>query len=108
MDYIIKNHKGVYIWLNQNGMPVACTEHEKTLFEYSKARNILDNLPKTLKRLQFKVNPVPDIVDKIEYTNKTMEEKVIQTSSYTISDSLEKMDWEVWYLRWHIKGGRKE
>jgi hypothetical protein len=37
MDYIIRNHKGVHIRLNSNGAPVTCAEHEKTLFEYSKA-----------------------------------------------------------------------
>ena len=44
MDYVIKNHKGVYIRLNQNGAPVTCAEHEKSLFEQSKAKNILDSL----------------------------------------------------------------
>lgn len=53
MDYIIKNHKGVHIRLNSNGAPVTCAEHEKTLFEYSKAKNILNSLPKTLRRLNF-------------------------------------------------------
>ncbi len=90
MDYIIKNHKGVFIRLNQNGMPVTCTEHEKTLFEYSKARNILDNLPKTLRRLQFSVAPVPDIIYGTEPANKPIEKKVIQTSNYTLPDNLAK------------------
>ena len=35
LDYVIKNHKNVYIRLNKNGAPVTCGEHEKTLFEYS-------------------------------------------------------------------------
>lgn len=61
MDYVIKNHKGVYIRLNYNGAPVTCAEHEKSLFEQSKAKNILDSLPKTLKRLKFKVEPILDI-----------------------------------------------
>lgn len=62
MNYVIKNHKDVYIRLNQNGAPVTCSEHEKGLFEYSKAENILNSLPKTLKRLNFKVETIPDIV----------------------------------------------
>ena len=61
MDYVIKNRKGVYIRLNDNGTPVTCAEHEKSLFEQSKAKNIFDNLPKTLKRLNFKVEPILDI-----------------------------------------------
>lgn len=46
MDYVIKNHKNLYIRLNHNGMPVTCAEHERTLFEQSKANNILKSLPK--------------------------------------------------------------
>lgn len=61
MDYVIKNHKSVYIKLNQNGRAVTCSELEKGLFEESKAKNILDSLPKTLKRLNFTVEPIPDI-----------------------------------------------
>lgn len=61
MDYVIKNHKSVYIKLNQNGRAVTCSELEKGLFEESKAKNILGSLPKTLKRLNFTVEPIPDI-----------------------------------------------
>lgn len=61
MDYVIKNHKNVYIKLNQNGTAITCPESEKGLFEESKAKNIVGSLPKTLKRLNFKVEPLPDI-----------------------------------------------
>lgn len=87
MDYVIKNHKNVYIRLNSNGKPVTCAEQQKTLFEYSKAKNILGSLPKTLKRLNFKVDPVPDIPDK-ENAIKQAEKRVIQNQNYIVSDSL--------------------
>lgn len=64
MNYVIRNNKNVYIRLNSNGSPITCTEQQKTLFEYSKAKNVLTSLPKTLKRLKFKVEPVPDIIQK--------------------------------------------
>jgi len=64
LDYVIKNHKNLYIRLNENGRPVTCSEHEKTLFEESKAKNIVGCLPKTLKRLNFKVEAIPDIMQK--------------------------------------------
>ena len=83
MDYVIKNHKNLYIRLNKNGNAVTCAEHEKTLFEYSKANNILDNLPKTLKRLKFKVEAVPDIIQKSE-------ERIIENNKYIVSESLQK------------------
>lgn len=61
MDYVIKNHKNVYIKLNRNGAVITCSESEKGLFEKSKAKNIIGSLPKTLKRLNFKVEPISDI-----------------------------------------------
>lgn len=88
MDYVIKNHKNVYIRLNKNGTPVTCAEHEKTLFEQSKAKNILDSLPKTLRRLNFKVEAVPDIIIKDE--NIQAEKKQIQNVDYLISDNLQQ------------------
>lgn len=83
MDYVIKNHKNVYIRLNGNGSPVTCTEHDKTPFEFSKARNIVDSLPKTLRRLHFKVEAIPEIIAKPE-------EKVIQKEDYLVSDNITK------------------
>ena len=83
MDYVIKNHKNVYIRLNQNGKTVTCADHEKTLFEYSKAKNILDSLPRTLKRLNFKVEAVPDIIQQPR-------EKIIESSNYIVSDGLQR------------------
>lgn len=61
MDYVIKNNNNVYIKLNQNGTAITCPESEKGLFEESKAKNIVGCLPKTLRRLNFKVVPIPDI-----------------------------------------------
>lgn len=87
MDYVIKNHKNVYIRLNKNGTPVTCAEHEKTLFEYSKAKNILDGLPKTLRRLNFKVDPIPDIAPK-EDKKRDSDKKVIENNNYIVSDEI--------------------
>ncbi len=83
MDYAIKNHKNVYIRLNKNGTPVTCAEHEKTLFEQSKAKNILDSLPKTLRRLKFRVEAVSDIIQKPE-------ERIIESNNYIVSDNLQQ------------------
>lgn len=64
MNYIIRNNKGVYIRLNNNGKAVTCSKDKKTIFEHSKAKNIVDNLQSTLKRLNFKVEPLPEIISK--------------------------------------------
>lgn len=47
--------------MSENGKPTTCSEEDKGLFEFSKAKNILDHLPKTLQKLKFKVEAVPDI-----------------------------------------------
>lgn len=89
MDYVIRNHKGVYIRLNKNGAAVTCSEHEKGLFEYSKAENILNSLPKTLKRLNFKVEPLPEIT---QQANKEVisvfKRKIIENSDYEVSENV--------------------
>lgn len=81
MDYVIKNNKNVYIKLNKNGRPVTCSVYEKTLFERSKAKNIVDSLPKTLRKLNFKVEGIPDIKPK---------QKTIQKEKYMVSDEIKK------------------
>lgn len=86
MDYVIKNHKNVYIRLNKNGAAVTCAEHEKTLFEESKARNVLNGLPKTLKRLNFTIEAIPDI--RPTNVDKKTDVKIIECKNYIVSDSI--------------------
>lgn len=92
MDYVItNNNRNVYIRLNDKGSPVTCSKKEAQRFENSKARNILDHLPRTMKKFHFKVEAIPDEIvhkEKIvtqETTNK--KEKRIVSTYYTISDS---------------------
>ena len=86
LDYVIKNSKNVFIQLNENGRPVTCTENNKGIFEYSKAKNICENLPKTLKQLRFCVEAIPAIPEKREE-----EQKIIVTNTYTPSEKV--MEW---------------
>lgn len=72
--------------MNHNGAPVTCAEHEKSLFEQSKAKNILDSLPKTLKRLNFEVEPILDIEQ--NKLNSTADRKVIKNENYIIPDQI--------------------
>ena len=82
MDYIIRNSNNLYIKLNENGQPVTCGNSQKDLFEYSKAMNICNSLPKTLKKMNFKVEAVPEIQPKID------EQNVITTNIYEPSDNV--------------------
>jgi hypothetical protein len=61
VDYVIKNYKNVYIKLNSQGRAETCSNSDKQLFEFHKAKNICDCLPKTLKKMNFKVEAVPEI-----------------------------------------------
>ncbi len=83
MEYVIKNHKNLYIRLNSNGTPVPCAEHEKTLFEQSKAKNILNSLPKTLRKLKFRIEAAPNICNKIE-------RKTIEDNNFVVTDNISK------------------
>ena len=83
MDYVINNNKGVYIKLNSSGSPITCSEKDKGLFEYSKAKNILDHIPKTMKKMHFKVEAIPDVKPKSD--NKV---KNISKEDYVPSDNI--------------------
>ena len=93
LDYCIKNNKNVFIKLDNNGSPMTCVESVKGIFEYSKARNILDNIPKTLKRLNFKLEAIPEIPQKVE------NHKAIATNAYVPSEKV---------TRWINKLGQLE
>ncbi len=54
MDYVITNpRKKLYIRMDKNSFPETGTKQMAQRFESSKARNILDSLPKTLKKFHF-------------------------------------------------------
>lgn len=88
MNYVIKNHKNLYIRLNENGKPVTCSERGRGVFEHSKAKNILDNLQKNLKKLNFKVEPIPEIIRQRGEEYKEVEKQVIQNENYVIPDNV--------------------
>lgn len=82
LDYVIRNNGGLYIKLNENGAPVTCNELQKDLFEYSKANNICNSLPKQLKKFKFFVEAVPEIHPKIQ------EQQLITTNTYNPSENV--------------------
>ena len=92
LDYVIRNG-AIFIKLNESGAPVTCTESQKGLFEYSKAKNICASLPKTLKKMNFKVEAIPDIQLKVE------DQKIITTNAYVPSEKV---------TRWINKLGQLE
>ena len=81
LDYVIRNG-AIFIKLNESGAPVTCVESQKGLFEYSKAKNICASLPKTLKKMNFRVEAIPDIPPKVD------EQNVITTNTYVPSENV--------------------
>lgn len=59
MSYVIVN-KYYGVKLDKKGKPMSCKKGDAQIFEYSKAKNICDTLPKTMKNLRFHVEPVTD------------------------------------------------
>ena len=84
MDYVIKNDRNVYVKLNKQGCLVTCVEAVKGIFEYSKAKNLLASMPKSLKRFNFKLKAISEI------TEKPKEETVIEKEDYILSDEVNK------------------
>lgn len=75
LDYVIVNtDRKVFIRLNKNGKPETCAKAQR--FESSKARNILDNLPKPLKKFHFKVEAIPEEMIHKKETNIRVEQGV--------------------------------
>lgn len=76
----------MYIKLNENGTPVTCVEAVKGIFEFSKAKNLLVSLPKSLKRFNFQLEAIPEIKQKEEIK----ESKVLENQTYTVSEDISR------------------
>lgn len=52
---MIENGSGVYICLDENGQPMTCSKVYRQIFTEKKAKSILKNIPKKLRRFNFQV-----------------------------------------------------
>lgn len=89
MEYAIVNNNGVYIRLN-NGQPVACTKKTRDTFQKQKAENILEHLPKSMRRLHFKLECIPDIKMEtpVERIVKATKASIKGNDGYEVSESV--------------------
>lgn len=84
MQYVIANsNKNVFVRLNAEGRPETCSKNDRQLFEYSKAKNIVKHLPKTLKRFHFRTEAVPDMSSPIVQKQTT-----IQNDHYIVHENI--------------------
>ena len=77
MEYAIVNNNGVYI-RNDDGQLITCSKRTRGTWSKRKAENILDHLPKSMRRLNFKLECIPDI--KIE----TPVERIVKATKISI------------------------
>lgn len=77
MEYAIVNNNGVYIRIN-DGQLITCSKRARGTWSKQKAENILDHLPKSMRRLHFKLECIPDI--KIE----TPVERIVKATKISI------------------------
>ena len=89
MEYAIVNNNGVYIRLN-NGQPVACTKKTRDTFQKQKAENILEHLPKSMRRLHFKLECIPDIKMEtpVERIVKATKSSIKGCDGYEVAESV--------------------
>lgn len=88
MDYVITNPTNkIFIRLDSKGSPQTCVSQMAQRFEFSKAKNILANLPKTLKNFGFRVDPIPEIPSK-NLEKEMAEPKVLKKENYIVSDNI--------------------
>lgn len=91
MDYLIANpNKQVFIRLDNNGRPETCGRETAQKFESSKAKNIVDHLPRTLKRFHFRAQAIPEITPQVNKNIvQEMEKNVIQGNvDYEVTENI--------------------
>lgn len=88
MEYVIRNHKKLYIALNKNGRAETCSEQNKGVFTEEKAKHIVNSLPKTLKRLDFKVYPLQETTQMLQVKKEKIQRKVIEAEGYELSKDI--------------------
>lgn len=98
MDYMITNqNRKVYLRLNDNGQPETCVKTAAHRFSDKKARNILNNLPKTMRKFHFIIVPMPNetddelnnevsVVNKVDHNVCNAVKKVAQATPTTIKN----------------------
>lgn len=92
MVYVIRNRRHQYIKLNQHGTATVCSRSQCDMFDNAKAYNLVRSLPKSLKRMGFFVECVPDIQEKKTENQITPDEDVaarqMQAEDYQISEKV--------------------
>lgn len=92
MNYLISNStKEVFIRLNKNGIPETCNREKAQSFDKIKAKNILNNLPKQMKKFHFKLVTLSDNTEIIAQKEDIKEENIIISNTYKIPESI--LDW---------------
>lgn len=81
----------VYLKISKSGRIETCSRSLAQPFEVSKARNIITNLPKTMKKFHFRLEYISDFPEeKVEIDEKPEEKETIISSTYVVSDLVKR------------------
>lgn len=90
MDYVIANpSKKVFIRLGKGGAFETCTKSMAAHFNEEKARNVLKNLPKTLRKFNFSIFVNYNASDLGSVEPNADEDHLIFNAAYKKSDSVD-------------------
>lgn len=76
MDYVICTANEVYIRL-QDGRPITCGKKDAQYFDRIKAQNILNHLPRQLKRFHFSVKALPEQEHEVKQNKKVLQKPYV-------------------------------
>ena len=85
LDYVITNNNKVFVKLNDNGLAETCSKPLAQHFTYDKAKNILEHLPKNMKKFHFKIEAIHEVVSE---SKKVVKKKTIQRDDYEPSENV--------------------
>ena len=81
MDYMIVNPQKTLYIRTENGKSLTCSKQHRQRFEYSKACKILANLPRTMHKFHFKVEPIRES-DVVEADESSPKKSAIDSRQY--------------------------
>ena len=89
MEYAIVNNNGIYIRID-DGQLITCSKRVRGTWSKRKAENILDHLPKSMRRLHFKLECIPDIKIEtpVERIVKVAKTSIKGNDGYEVADSV--------------------
>ena len=83
LDYVITNHsKKIFIRLGDGGVPETCSKNQCQYFTQKKAKNIINSLPKTMKKFHFLAMQIPPLFNQDKCDKQGSYQNIYHESSH--------------------------